>query len=347
MSTTYEKTTTILGIETSCDETAAAVVRDGKEVLSNVISSQIDVHTLYGGVVPEIASRLHIEGINAVTRAALSEANLTFNDIDVIAVTKGPGLVGALLCGVSFAKGISFALNKTLIGVNHIEGHIAANYLSHPKLKPPYLCLVVSGGHTELIVVKDFTKFELLGSTMDDAAGESFDKVARALGLEYPGGPKVDEAAKKGNPHAYEFPRTKVDGHPYDFSFSGLKSSVLNYINTAHMTNETINISDLCASFEAAAIESLTKKTVDCALSYNIKILSCVGGVSSNTYLRHEMMKECSLAGISCLFPEKIYCTDNAAMIAAAGYYEYISGTRDDESLDALPNLKLREFQNE
>ena len=331
----------ILGIESSCDETAAAVVRNGREVLSNVISSQIDIHTVYGGVVPEIASRLHCENINGVIRMALKEAGMSFADIDAIAVTKGPGLVGALLVGVSEAKALAYALDKPLIGVNHIEGHIAANYITHNELEPPYVCLVVSGGHTHLAVVKDYKSFELVGRTHDDAAGETFDKVARAVGLGYPGGPKVDRAAVGGNPHAIEFPRGEVKDSPYDFSFSGLKSAVLNYINGAQMKGENINVSDLAASFEAAVTDVLVSRTVKCAIEYGIGTVAIAGGVSANTALRAAMKAECEKQGIKCLYPEPVFCTDNAAMIAAAGYYEYLAGTRDDESLNALPNLPL------
>lgn len=332
---------TILGIESSCDETAAAVVRGGREVLSNVISSQIDIHTVYGGVVPEIASRLHCEQINGVIRMALKEAGMSFDDIDVIAVTKGPGLVGALLVGVSEAKAIAYALDKPLVGVNHIEGHIAANYITHKELEPPYVCLVVSGGHTHLAAVRDYRSFELIGRTYDDAAGETFDKVARAVGLGYPGGPKVDKAAKGGNPAAIEFPRGEVKEHPYDFTFSGLKSAVLNYINLANMKKEEINVPDLCASFQESVTDSLVSRTINCARSLGISRVAMAGGVSSNSALRAKLKAECEKYGFECYYPEPIYCTDNAAMIASAGYYAYLDGVRDDESLNANPNLAL------
>ncbi len=332
---------TILGIESSCDETAAAVVRGGREVLSNVISSQIDIHTVYGGVVPEIASRLHCEQINTVIRMALKEAHMSFDDIDVIAVTKGPGLVGALLVGVSEAKAIAYALGKPLVGVNHIEGHIAANYITHKELKPPYVCLVVSGGHTHLAAVKDYRSFELIGRTYDDAAGETFDKVARAVGLGYPGGPKVDKAAKDGNPAAIEFPRGEVKEHPYDFTFSGLKSAVLNYINLANMKKEEINVPDLCASFQESVTDSLVSRTINCAKELDISRVAMAGGVSSNSALRAKLKAECDRHGFECFYPEPVYCTDNAAMIASAGYYAYLDGVRDDESLNANPNLPL------
>lgn len=335
------KNITILGIESSCDETAAAVVRDGREVLSNIISSQIDIHTVYGGVVPEIASRLHCEQINGVIRMALKQAGLGFDDIDAIAVTKGPGLVGALLVGVSEAKALSYALSKPLVGVNHIEGHIAANYITHKQLEPPYICLVVSGGHTHLAAVRGYRDYELIGRTHDDAAGETFDKVARAVGLGYPGGPKLDKAAKAGDPHAIEFPRGEVRDHPYDFTFSGLKSAVLNYINLANMKKETVNVPDLCASFQQSVVESLVGRTVACALKFGYKNVAIAGGVSSNSALRAAMAAECEKRGLNCFYPEPVFCTDNAAMIASAGYYAYLDGVRDDESLNADPNLAL------
>lgn len=338
---TEQKALTILGIESSCDETAAAVVRGGRTVLSNVISSQIDIHTVYGGVVPEIASRLHCEQINGVIRLALKEAGMSFDDIDAIAVTRGPGLVGALLVGVSEAKALAYALDKPLVGVNHIEGHIAANYITHKELEPPYVCLVVSGGHTHLAAVRDYRSFELIGRTHDDAAGETFDKVARAVGLGYPGGPKVDKAARTGNPHAIEFPRGEVRDCPYDFTFSGLKSAVLNYINLANMKKEPINVPDLCASFQESVTDSLVSRTVKCAEELGIKNVAMAGGVSSNTALRAKLQAECSRHGFECFYPESVYCTDNAAMIASAGYYAYLDGVRDDEGLNANPNLAL------
>ena len=332
---------TILGIESSCDETAAAVVGGGRTVLSNVISSQIDIHTVYGGVVPEIASRLHCEQINGVIRLALKEAGMSFDDIDAIAVTKGPGLVGALLVGVSEAKAIAYALGKPLVGVNHIEGHIAANYITHKELEPPYVCLVVSGGHTHLAAVRDYRSFELIGRTHDDAAGETFDKVARAVGLGYPGGPKVDKTARDGDPHRIEFPRGEVRDCPYDFTFSGLKSAVLNYINLANMKNEPFDVADLCASFQESVTDSLVSRTINCARELNVSRVAMAGGVSSNTALRAKLKAECDRYGFQCYYPEPIYCTDNAAMIASAGYYAYLDGVRDDESLNANPNLAL------
>ncbi len=331
----------ILGIESSCDETAAAVVKNGREVLSNIISSQIDIHTVYGGVVPEIASRLHCENINGVIRLALKEAGLGFEDLDAIAVTKGPGLVGALLVGVSEAKALAWALKKPLVGVHHIKGHIAANYISHPDLKPPYVCLVVSGGHTHLAVVRDYRDFELVGRTMDDAAGETFDKVARAIGLGYPGGPKLDRAAAEGNPNAISFPRGEVRDHPYDFTFSGLKSAVLNYINVSRMKGEELPVADLCASFQASVVDSLVSRAIHCAEEYGFHTVAMAGGVSANTALRNALREACEKKGMQCLYPEPVFCTDNGAMIAAAGYFEYMAGVRDDESLNAVPNLRL------
>ena len=338
-----EKEVIILAIESSCDETAAAVVKNGREVLSNVISSQIDLHTLYGGVVPEIASRKHIEKINQVVEQALSEANMTWDDITAIAVTYGPGLVGALLVGVSFAKALAFALKKPLIGVHHIEGHISANYIENKELEPPVMCLVVSGGHSHLVKVKDYGEYEILGRTRDDAAGEAFDKVARAVGLGYPGGPKVDKAAKEGNPHAMECPRAKVGGSAYDFSFSGMKSAVLNYINQAAMKGETINVPDLAASFQNAVVDVLVSRAVLAAKEYGFDKLAIAGGVASNSALREGMKQACEKEGIKFYYPSPIFCTDNAAMIGAAAYYDYINGARAGWDLNAVPNLKLGE----
>lgn len=333
----------ILAIESSCDETAAAVVKNGRTVLSNVISSQIDLHTLYGGVVPEIASRKHMEQINQVIRQALSEAGLTLDDITAIAVTYGPGLVGALLVGVAEAKALAFATNKTLIGVHHIEGHISANYIEHVELEPPFGCLVVSGGHTHLVNVKDYGEYEILGKTRDDAAGEAFDKVARAVGLGYPGGPKIDRLAKEGNPNAIEFPRAKISGSEYDFSFSGIKSSVLNYINQCEMKKEEINKADLVASFQNAVVDVLVSHAIHAAKEYGFKKLAIAGGVASNSALRAGMKSACEEQGIEFYYPSPILCTDNAAMIGAAAYYEYIKGHRASWNLNAVPNLKLGE----
>lgn len=333
----------ILGIESSCDETAAAVIKNGREILSNVISSQIDLHTLYGGVVPEIASRKHIEKINQVVDQALEEAGKTLEDITAIAVTYGPGLVGALLVGVSFAKSLAFATNKPLVGVHHIEGHISANYIEHKDLEPPFGCLVVSGGHTHLVAVKDYGEYEILGCTRDDAAGEAFDKVARAIGLGYPGGPKIDKISKEGNPDAIHFPRAKVENSQYDFSFSGLKSAVLNYINSCEMKGEEVNVADVAASFQKAVVDVLVEHGIHGAKEYGFHKFAIAGGVASNSTLRRAFEEECKKQKIEFCCPSPIFCTDNAAMIGVAGYYEYIKGTRSGWDLNAIPNLKLGE----
>ena len=333
----------ILAIESSCDETAASVVKNGRTVLSNIISSQIDLHTLFGGVVPEIAARKHIEKINQVIEEALTEAHMSLEEMTAIAVTYGPGLVGALLVGVAEAKALAYAAKKPLVGVHHIEGHVSANFIENPDLEPPFMCLIVSGGHTHLVIVKDYGEFEILGRTRDDAAGEAFDKVARAVGLGYPGGPKVDKAAKEGNPHAIEFPRAKVGDNPYDFSFSGLKSAVLNYINHAKMMGEEINVPDLAASFQNAVVEVLVSRTIEAAKQHGYKRVAIAGGVASNSALRAGMEKACKEAGIQFFHPSPIFCTDNAAMIGAAAYYEYKKGARAGWDLNAVPNLKLGE----
>jgi len=331
----------ILAIETSCDETAAAVIQNGRTVLSNVISSQIAMHTLYGGVVPEIASRKHMEQINQVIEMALSEAEVTLDDITAIGVTYGPGLVGALLVGVAEAKAIAYAKNIPLVGVHHIEGHISANYIENPDLEPPFMALVVSGGHTHLVLVKEYGEYEIIGRTRDDAAGEAFDKVARAVGLGYPGGPKIDKLAKEGNLHAIEFPRAQVDGFPYDFSFSGIKSSVLNYINTCEMKNIEINKADLVASFQNAVIDALVSRAISATKEYGIGKLAIAGGVASNSALRLSIKEQCEANQIQLFSPSPIFCTDNAAMIGVAAYYEYMNGTRHGLDLNAVPNLKL------
>ncbi len=331
----------ILAIETSCDETAAAVVRNGREVLSNIISSQIALHTLYGGVVPEIASRKHIEKINQVIEGALAEAEMALEDMDAIAVTYGPGLVGALLVGVAEAKAIAYAAKKPLIGVHHIEGHINANYIENKDLEPPFLCLVVSGGHTHLVKVADYGVYEILGRTRDDAAGEAFDKVARAIGLGYPGGPKIERAAKEGNPDAIPFPKGKIAGHPYDFSFSGVKSAVLNYINGCHMKNLPIVEADIAASFQKAVTDVLIEHAMAAAEESEVKKMAIAGGVAANTALRTGMRAACQEKGIEFYYPSPIFCTDNAAMIGAAAYYEYLSGKQAGWDLNAVPNLKL------
>lgn len=336
-----EKETRILGIESSCDETAVAVILNGRKVLSNVISSQIALHTLYGGVVPEIASRKHIEKINQVIEEALRQADCTLDDIDGIAVTYGPGLVGALLVGVAEAKAISYAKNIPLVGVHHIEGHISANYIEHPDLEPPFLCMVASGGHSHLVMVKDYGVYEIIGRTHDDAAGEAFDKVARAIGLGYPGGPKVDALAKEGDPYAIEFPRAKIEGSPYDFSFSGLKSSVLNYLNQCEMKHQEINKADIAASFQQSVVDVLTSHTIQAAKDLHIDKVAIAGGVASNSALRTAMKNNCQKEGLLFFYPSPIYCTDNGAMIGVAGYYEYIRGVRHGLDLNAVPNLKI------
>ena len=338
-----EKDVLILAIESSCDETAAAVVKNGREVLSNVISSQIALHTLYGGVVPEIASRKHIEKINQVIQEALDEAHVTLDDIDAIGVTYGPGLVGALLVGVAAAKAISYAKKIPLVGVHHIEGHISANYIENKDFEPPFLCLVVSGGHTHLVKVADYGKYEILGRTRDDAAGEAFDKVARAIGLGYPGGPKIEKAAREGDPMAIPFPKAKVNDNPYDFSFSGVKSAVLNYINGCKMKNIEIVPEDIAASFQKAVTDVLIAHAMHAAEEFKIDKLAIAGGVASNSVLREGMRAACEKRGISFYHPSPIFCTDNAAMIGAAAYYEYLAGTRHGWDLNAVPNLKLGE----
>lgn len=359
----------ILAIESSCDETAAAVMRNGREILSNVIYSQIDLHTLYGGVVPEIASRKHIEKINQVVGSALTEAGVGLKDLDAIGVTYGPGLVGALLVGVAEAKAISWASGLPLVGVHHIEGHIAANYIENKDLEPPFMCLVVSGGHTHLVIVRDYDKFEIIGRTHDDAAGEAFDKVARAVGLGYPGGPKVDRCAKLGRPDAVSFPRGHIEGSVYDFSFSGLKSAVLNYLNACRMKqgldgsvvfssktdrpdfdpqeliepDKGITVADVVASFQQSVVDVLVTHTVQAAKEHGFDRIALAGGVASNSALRAGMQAACDKAGIRLFRPSPILCTDNAAMIGCAAYYEYMSGTRHGLDLNALPNLKLGE----
>ena len=324
-----------LGIESSCDETSVAVVKNGREVLSNVINSQIKIHEKFGGVVPEIASRNHVEAISSVVKKALEEAKISFEDIDNIACTYGPGLVGALLVGVSYAKGLSYALDKTLIGTNHIEGHIAANYITHKNLKPPFICLIMSGGHTHLVHIKDYNDFEILGKTRDDAVGEAFDKVARVIGLGYPGGPKVDKLAKEGIPNI-ELPKTHMEG--LDFSFSGVKTAIINL----HHKKPEINKADLCASFEKYVTEILINNTINASKRLGINTIALAGGVSANSYIRENFIK-LEQSGYKVYYPEPILCTDNAAMIASAGYYRYISGATSDLTLNAVPNLKIGE----
>ena len=331
----------ILAIESSCDETAAAVVVNGRDVRSNIISSQIDIHTLYGGVVPEIASRKHMERINQVIAKALDTAQMTLDDLDAIAVTYGPGLVGALLVGVAEAKAIAYARKLPLIGVHHIEGHISANYIENKDLKPPFFCLVVSGGHTHLVKVLDYGVYEVIGKTRDDAAGEAFDKAARAIGLGYPGGPKIEKASYKGNGVAILFPRAKVSGSAYDFSFSGLKSAVLNYLNGCKMKNIPIVQEDVAASFQKAVIDVLVDHAMRAVEEYHIEKFAIAGGVASNTVLRQRMEFACKERGVRFYYPSPVLCTDNAAMIGTAAYYDYLAGKRDDWSLNAVPNLKL------
>ena len=333
----------ILAIETSCDETACAVVRDGREILSNVIYTQIDMHTEFGGVVPELASRAHIDKINYVVQKALNDAGKTIDEVDAVAVTYGPGLVGALLVGVAEAKAMAWAAGKPIIGVHHIEGHISANYIEHPELTPPYLGLIVSGGHTHLVVVEDWSKYRILGRTVDDAAGEAYDKVARAIGLGYPGGPKIDREAKSGNPQAVHFPIAHVNGSEYDFSFSGIKSAVLNYLNHAQMTGDTVNRADLAASFQKAVVDVLVEHTIRAAKDLKIDRIGMAGGVASNSALRAAMKEACDREGCALYIPSPIFCTDNAAMIGVAAYHEYMAGVRSGWDLNAVPNLKLEE----
>ena len=356
-----KKKTLILGIETSCDETAAAVVADGREVISNTIYTQIPTHTLYGGVVPELASREHVLKINQVIRRALEDAGKDWEDIDAIAVTCGPGLVGPLLIGVSTAKAIAYAKKLPLVAVNHIEGHICANYLvdaaaaedpgtfSEPDpeakkpLEPPYMCLVASGGHSHIVSVDDYDKFAIIGRTHDDAAGEAFDKVARAIGLGYPGGPKVDKLAREGNPNAIEFPRATVGDSPYDFSFSGIKSAVLNYLNGAEMKGEEVNKADVAASFQMAVVDVLADHTIKAAIDKGMKTVALAGGVAANSLLRNTMEERAHAAGLDFRCPKLIYCTDNGAMIAAAGYHQFVKGRFAGLDLNAYPNLKIGE----
>ncbi len=335
----------ILGIESSCDETAAAVIKNGREVCSNIIFSQIELHKLYGGVVPEIASRKHIEKINQVIKEALSKASMELKDVDAIAVTYGPGLVGALLVGVAEAKAIAYAANKPLVGVHHIEGHIAANYIENPDLEPPFMCLVVSGGHTHLVKILDYEKFEIIGKTRDDAAGEAFDKVARAIGLGYPGGPKIDKLAREGNKEAIAFPRAKVEDNAFDFSFSGLKSSVLNYLNQCEMKQIEVNPADVAASFQYAVIDVLTNHAISAVKEMGMDKLAIAGGVASNSSLRESLQQACDREGIHFYHPSPVFCTDNAAMIGVAGYYAFQNGVRHGLDLNAVPNLKIGQRQ--
>lgn len=331
----------ILAIESSCDETSAAIIKDGRYVLSNIISSQIDTHKQYGGVVPEVASRMHIEVINKVVLEALEEADIKLGDIDAIGVTYGPGLVGALLVGLQYAKGLSYSLKKPLIPVNHIEGHICANYIEHKDLKPPFVSLVVSGGHTFIVHVKDYGVYDVIGQTRDDAAGEAYDKVARALGLGYPGGPKIDKLSKEGNENAIEFPKANFHDETLDFSFSGVKSAVLNYLNKCKMQDVEVNKADVAASFQKAVIDVLKQNVMKTCRQKNVKKIAIAGGVASNSALREALIKEASKEGIEVLFPSKILCTDNAAMIGSAAYFNFVNGIKAELDINAKPNLKL------
>lgn len=333
----------ILGIESSCDETAAAVVKNGREVLSNVINTQIDLHKKYGGVVPEIASRKHIENIDAVVEEALVKAGVTIDNIDAVAVTYGPGLVGALLVGVSFAKGYSYAAHKPLVPVHHIKGHIMANFIAHKELEPPFVCLVASGGHSHIVLVEDYTEFKILGRTRDDAAGEAFDKIARVIGLGYPGGPKVDKLAKEGNPEAVKFPRVRIDKDSLDFSFSGVKTAVINYLHKQEQMGIEVNKADIAASFQAAVTDVLVEHTIEAAEKYNINTIAIAGGVAANSELREKMTREAGKKNISVLFPPPVLCTDNAAMIACAGYYSYLKGITAEQDLNAVPYLSIED----
>ena len=331
----------ILGIESSCDDTSAAVVKNGREVLANVVSSQTEEHIKYGGVVPELASRKHIENICNVIDLALGQTRFSLQDIDAIAVTCGPGLVGALLVGVAYAKGLAYSLNKPLVGVHHIEGHINANFIDNPELEPEFISLVVSGGHTHLVRVVDYGAYEILGRTRDDAAGEAFDKIARALGLGYPGGPAIDNAARSGCEAAIHFPRALLEPRTFDFSFSGLKSAALNYLNNRKMSGEDVNIPDVAASYQKAIVDVLVAKAVGACHETSIPILALAGGVACNSYLRFAMREACSESGIRLYIPLPVYCADNAAMIAVAGYYKLIKGQTAGFNLNAYPSLAL------
>lgn len=330
-----------MGIESSCDETSIAILQEDRTVLSNVISSQIKVHQVFGGVVPEIASRHHLDNINGVLQQALEEANVELNEVDVIGVTYGPGLVGALLIGLATAKAIAFAIKKPLVGVNHIQGHISANYIEHSELEPPFLALVVSGGHTHIVDVKGYNEYEVLGRTRDDAAGEAFDKVARVLGLGYPGGPKIDKLAREGNPNAVEFKRVYLEKGSLDFSFSGIKTGVLNYLNTEKLRGGQVNPADVAASFQQAVMDVIVNKAILAAKRYEKQKIVLAGGVAANSKLREMLSLACGKEEIQLYAPSPILCTDNAAMIACAAYYKYQAGLVDDLTLDAYPNLPL------
>lgn len=333
----------LLGIESSCDETSAAVVVNGRKVLSNIIATQVKLHAEYGGVVPEIASRKHVELIIPVIDKAIKDAGITLNDVDAISVTYGPGLVGTLLVGISAAKAIAFSLDKPLIGVNHIEGHIAANYIANPELEPPFICLVASGGHSHVVHVKGYRDFVVLGRTRDDAAGEAFDKIARVLGLGYPGGPAIEKGAVSGNPEAFNFPRVKFSDVPYDFSFSGLKTAVINTVNQFEQKGMPVPVADICASFQNAVVDVLVGNTLSAALDCNSPVICIAGGVAANSSLRERMTTACLENGISLHYPPVLLCTDNAAMIASAAYFYYIDKKWSANDLNAVPGLKLEE----
>lgn len=339
----YNKDLLVLGIESSCDETSAAVVRNGREILSNIISSQINLHKKYGGVVPEIASRKHIEVIDIVIQEALDNAGVSLKDIDIVGATYGPGLVGALLIGLSAAKALAYASKKIFVGVNHIEGHISADFLAHRDLEPPFICLVVSGGHTNIVHITDYGQFEIMGRTRDDAAGEAYDKISRAMGLGYPGGPLIDELSREGNREAINFPRVSFDDGTLDFSFSGLKTSVLNYMNRMKMEGSEMNLKDVAASFQEAVVDVLVDKTMEAARLKNIKKIAVAGGVAANSRLREKFNEECIKKKINLYFPPAVLCTDNAAMVASAAYFEYLRGNVSDMNLNAQPALKLGE----
>lgn len=331
----------ILSIESSCDETACAVVKDGREVISSVIATQVEEHKLYGGVVPEIASRRHAESIVGVVNEALIKAEITLDDIDAIAVTFAPGLIGALLVGVNFAKGLSLALNKPLVPVHHLRSHIAANYISHKELKPPFLCLVVSGGHSHIVMVEDYTKMRVIGKTRDDAAGEAFDKAARTMGIPYPGGIELDKIAESGDENAYDFPHPKLSGNEYDFSFSGLKTAVINLLHNKEQKGEEYSKADVCASFRKAVVDCLVENFLKAAEKEGVKTLVTAGGVSANSLLRRRLEQECKDKGYNLYMPELSLCGDNAAMVGSQGYYEYLSGNIAELDLNAVATLPI------
>ncbi len=331
----------VLGLESSCDETAAAVVEDGRKVLSNVVASQVDEHRLYGGVVPEIASRRHAENVVGVVREALGQAGAALSDIDAVAVTYAPGLIGALLVGVNFAKGLAFSADKPLVPVHHLRSHIAANYLAHPELKPPFLCLVASGGHSHIVAVEDYTRFKVIGRTRDDAAGEAFDKAARSMGLPYPGGVYLNKAAQGGDPHAFQLPNPRVEGAPYDFSFSGLKTAVINLIHNAQQKGETLPVPDLAASFQAAVVRALSDRVRMAAEEFGYKTVALAGGVSANSCLRETLSQQCGEKGIRLFMPPLPLCGDNGAMVGAQGFYEFLAGNRADFTLNAYASRPI------